>query len=155
MRHLGFRRFASNLAASERTSAVQAAAERKGAPPGGPVLFVFRVSSRRPYVAGIAGYMFIRIDPATGPVTSMGQLPATLATSALGRNKTLCPALERGRRGGALGHMDGGSEKLRSLARQTRALAGTVSSRERAHALQVLARLYEKQAADLEPMKSG
>jgi hypothetical protein len=46
--------------------------------------------------------------------------------------------------------MDGGPQKLRSLARQTRALAGTVSSRGRADALQALARLYEKQADDLE-----
>jgi hypothetical protein len=46
--------------------------------------------------------------------------------------------------------MDDGSQKLRSLARQTRALAGTVSDRERADALQALARVYEKQADDLE-----
>jgi hypothetical protein len=46
--------------------------------------------------------------------------------------------------------MDGGPQKLRSLARQARTLAGYVSSRERAEALQALARLYEKQAEDLE-----
>jgi hypothetical protein len=43
-----------------------------------------------------------------------------------------------------------GSQKLRSLARQTRALAGTVSGRERADALRALARLYEQQAGELE-----
>jgi hypothetical protein len=46
--------------------------------------------------------------------------------------------------------MDGGPQKLRSLARQTRALAGTVGGRERADALQALARLYDKQADELE-----
>ena len=46
--------------------------------------------------------------------------------------------------------MDGGPQKLRALARRTRALAATVSSQERADALQGLARLYEKQADDLE-----
>ena len=46
--------------------------------------------------------------------------------------------------------MHDGPQKLRSLARQTRAFAGTVPDRERADALQALARLYEKQAEDLE-----
>ena len=43
-----------------------------------------------------------------------------------------------------------GPQKLRSLARQTLALAGTVSCRERADALRALARLYEQQAGELE-----
>ena len=46
--------------------------------------------------------------------------------------------------------MDGGTQKLRSLARQTRALAGTVTDRGRADALQSLARLYETQAYELD-----
>ena len=46
--------------------------------------------------------------------------------------------------------MDGSTQKLRSLARQTRALAGTVTGRERVDALQALARVYEKQADELE-----
>lgn len=45
--------------------------------------------------------------------------------------------------------MDGGAQKLYSLARQTRALAETVECRKRADALQALARLYEKQAGEL------
>jgi len=51
---------------------------------------------------------------------------------------------------GAVARMDGASQKLRSLARQSRALGGVVSDRERADALEALARLYEKQARDLE-----
>jgi len=47
--------------------------------------------------------------------------------------------------------MAGDPEKLRSLARQSRAFAGTVSDRQQAEALRGLARLYEKQAAELEP----
>ena len=46
--------------------------------------------------------------------------------------------------------MDGSPQKLRSLARQSRALSFMVTDRQRASALQSLARLYEKQAADLE-----
>ena len=41
-------------------------------------------------------------------------------------------------------------QKLYSLARQSRALAGTVSDRQRAEALRTLARLYERQAQELE-----
>ena len=70
--------------------------------------------------------------------------------SAMGRNKTLGDALEREASSDASRRMDGGTRKLRSLARQTRALAGTVMGRERADALQALARLYEKQADELE-----
>ena len=43
-----------------------------------------------------------------------------------------------------------GSQKLRSLARQSRALSATVTDRQRVKALQSLARLYEDQAAELE-----
>ena len=50
---------------------------------------------------------------------------------------------------GALFGMDG-PQKLRSLARQSRALACMISDRKRAEALQALGRLYEKQADDLE-----
>jgi hypothetical protein len=46
--------------------------------------------------------------------------------------------------------MDDASEKLRSLARQTRALSGAVSDRKRADALNALARLYEQQAKEVE-----
>ena len=45
--------------------------------------------------------------------------------------------------------MDGATDKLRSLARQTRALGGSVSDRKRAAALEALARLYEKQDEEL------
>lgn len=38
----------------------------------------------------------------------------------------------------------------RSLARQSRALSGATANRQRADALQALARLYEKQAAELD-----
>jgi len=51
---------------------------------------------------------------------------------------------------GTVASMDSGAEKLRSLARQSRALAGLISDRARVDALQGLARLYEKQAAELE-----
>ena len=46
--------------------------------------------------------------------------------------------------------MDNGPQKLRSLARQSRAFALTVSDRQRVEALRALARLYEQQALDLE-----
>jgi hypothetical protein len=42
------------------------------------------------------------------------------------------------------------AQKLRSLARQSRALSGTIQSGQRAAALEALAKLYEKQAKDLE-----
>jgi len=45
--------------------------------------------------------------------------------------------------------MDDAAAKLRSLARQSRALSGTANPR-RAEALLALARLYEKQAKELE-----
>ena len=45
--------------------------------------------------------------------------------------------------------MDGGAQKLRSLARQTRTFSVVVTDAERANALQALARLYENQAMDL------
>jgi hypothetical protein len=44
-------------------------------------------------------------------------------------------------------------QKLRALARQTRAFSLTVSDRERARVLQSLARLYEQQAAELEELQ--
>jgi hypothetical protein len=50
----------------------------------------------------------------------------------------------------AVAGMDGSPQKLRSLARQSRALSFMVTDRERASALQSLARLYEKQAAEVE-----
>jgi hypothetical protein len=68
----------------------------------------------------------------------------------MGRNQTLGAALEQGALSDATRRMDGATQKLRSLARQTRALAGTVTGGERADALQALARLYEKQADELE-----
>lgn len=46
--------------------------------------------------------------------------------------------------------MDDAAQKLRSLARQSRTLAWTTANRQRADALQALARLYEKQAEELE-----
>jgi hypothetical protein len=47
--------------------------------------------------------------------------------------------------------MDECAQKLRSLARQSRALALIVADHERAKSLERLARLYERQAAELEP----
>ena len=43
-----------------------------------------------------------------------------------------------------------GAQKLRSLARQSRVLAAAAGDRQRATALQALARLYDGQAAELE-----
>lgn len=68
----------------------------------------------------------------------------------LGRNKTRQPRLEHAPVLSRFEGMGEGAQKLRSLARQARALAGTVSGRESADALQALARLYEKQAGDLD-----
>ncbi len=47
--------------------------------------------------------------------------------------------------------MDESARKLRSLARQSRALALMMADKERAKSLESLARLYERQAAELEP----
>lgn len=68
----------------------------------------------------------------------------------MGRNKTVPRGSEQRGLTDATRRMAGGTQKLRSLARQTRALAGAVTGRERADALQALARLYEKQADELE-----
>jgi hypothetical protein len=46
--------------------------------------------------------------------------------------------------------MDEAAQKLRLLARQSRTLSGATASPQRADALQALARLYEKQAKELE-----
>jgi hypothetical protein len=49
--------------------------------------------------------------------------------------------------------MDQDPEKLRALARQAKALSVTTTDRQRSHALEVLARLYERQAKDLEALE--
>jgi hypothetical protein len=46
--------------------------------------------------------------------------------------------------------MDESAQKLRSLARQSRALALIVADEKRTKSLQSLARLYERQAVELE-----
>ena len=46
--------------------------------------------------------------------------------------------------------MDSSSQKLRSLARQSRALSIVVRDQKRAESLQSLARLYDRQAIELE-----
>jgi hypothetical protein len=51
---------------------------------------------------------------------------------------------------GRSGRMDDAAQKLRSLARQSRALSAATRNQQRANALQALARLYEKQAKELE-----
>jgi hypothetical protein len=68
----------------------------------------------------------------------------------MGRNKTRQVRREQGRSQSAETEMKGASQKLRSLARQSRALACTLSDRQRVEALQSLARLYDKQAEDFE-----
>jgi hypothetical protein len=54
-----------------------------------------------------------------------------------------------------LAGVDNAPEKLRSLARQSRALAGLASDRARAQALHSLARLYEQQASECEAEVDG
>lgn len=49
--------------------------------------------------------------------------------------------------------MDEAPEKLRALARQARALSATPIDRQRSQALNALARLYERQARDLEALE--
>jgi hypothetical protein len=51
---------------------------------------------------------------------------------------------------GDLSVMDDSAQKLRSLARQSRALSAVVPEAGRAQSLQSLARLYERQAFELE-----
>jgi len=69
----------------------------------------------------------------------------------MGRKKTLrTTGWNTEREWGALAGMGDASQKLRSLARQSRALSSATANRQRADALQALARLYEKQADELE-----
>lgn len=56
-------------------------------------------------------------------------------------------------RWGAPAAMGEDSHKLRSLARQSRALAKTVSDRQRSAALEALASLYERQATEMEVLE--
>jgi hypothetical protein len=53
----------------------------------------------------------------------------------------------------ALTGMNCAAHKLRSLARQARAMSGRVSDRQRVRALEALARLYEQQAQESEASK--
>ena len=46
--------------------------------------------------------------------------------------------------------MESSIQKLKSLARQSRALSYVVTDRERSQSLESLAQLYERQAAELE-----
>jgi len=46
--------------------------------------------------------------------------------------------------------MESSIQKLKSLARQSRALSFVVTNRERSQSLESLAQLYERQAAELE-----
>jgi hypothetical protein len=49
--------------------------------------------------------------------------------------------------------MDAAQKKLRALARQARALSASTVDRERVHALEVLARLYEQQANEFDAVE--
>jgi hypothetical protein len=51
------------------------------------------------------------------------------------------------------GFMDAAPEKLRALARQARALSARTIDRQRAHALEALARLYERQAHEVDALE--
>jgi hypothetical protein len=54
---------------------------------------------------------------------------------------------------GRSAEMDQAPEKLRALARQARALSAMAIDRHRSQALDTLARLYERQAKDLEALE--
>ena len=49
--------------------------------------------------------------------------------------------------------MDGSAQKLRALARQSRALSLMVKDVQRVRALESLARLYDEQAAEIEALQ--
>lgn len=68
----------------------------------------------------------------------------------MGRNRTFQAAWNSGVLASALLLMNDASLKLLSLARQTRALSRACASREQAEALQGLAKVYERQARELE-----
>ena len=54
--------------------------------------------------------------------------------------------IERAKRCAA---MDEGAQKLRSLARQSRAFAAVVAERQRARSLEALAKVYDRQANEI------